>query len=681
MFDPFAIFRAIATLAAAVIVGSSTLIWYSRDALLPAGGAIWRQRVVLAVLVSSFIGVVATWVGVAGSAAAAAGVSALSINGSVIVTFLTRTGVGKIAIIEIVCAMAACIPTVIAWVTVKKSSTSDQALLSAALIAGLGLITYPFNSHPVSLNQVIAGPLSSMAHRLALAVWLGGLPALILLIGAGPVADDTRQLAAVVLRRFSRVATVAMAIILASGGLLTWFLVRNFPALIGTQYGYLLLVKLALLGGVLFIAQGLQRKLLPMLELKPGDSIIRSYARRVKFETVLALLIVLVASDMAGLAPPEHENIYWPLPFRFSFAATWPVPWVPTRVIGGAVLILAGLAIVVFRFVPSIKPGWSRLGANACLATGIGAALAGSALAFPAISVKAYPDTYLTTDIPFAATSVAGGLKHYEDNCTPCHGTSGHGDGPLASSMPGNQKPADLSAPHTALHTAGDLYWWVTHGFEASPMPGFADVLTYDERWDIINFLGAFAVGYQARTIEPRVFPGQYWLGPPDFQVTDETGAAKLLSDYQLKSAFLLVLLPCSQQSFDQDRARLEQLLQAKEGLANAGAKIILVAPGKICEPLRNLAKGKILVADHDIEDVVATYGLYTRTFHNRKMDVVRVPELHAEFLIDRSGYIRARWLPEEDDSWSDPGFIVGQLALLNREPPHPPPPDIHSQH
>jgi copper resistance protein D len=681
MFDPFAIVRAIATLAAAIVVGSSTLIWYSRDALLPAGGAIWRHRVVLAVMFSAFVSAAATWVGVAGSAAAAAGISALSIRGSVIATFLVKTSVGRITIFEIACAMAACIPAVIAWITVKKTPTSDRALLCAALIAGLGLAAYPFNSHPVTLEQAFMGPLSSMAHRLALAVWLGGLPALILLIGAGAVAGDTRQLAAVVLRRFSRVATVAMVIILASGGLLTWFLVRNFPSLIGTQYGYLLLIKLALLGGVLAIASGLQRKLLPMLERKPGDSIIRSYAGRVKIETLLACLIVVVASDMAGLAPPEHENIFWPLPFRFSLAATWPVPWVPTQAIGGAVLILAGLAIAAFRFVPSIKPGWFRLGANACLITGITAALAGSALAFPAISVKAYPDTYLTTDIPFTATSITAGLKHYEDNCTACHGVSGHGDGPLAASMPVNLKPADLSAPHTALHTAGDIYWWISHGFEGSSMPAFADVLKPEERWDLINFLGAFAVGYQARTIEPKIFPGQFWLGPPDFQVTDETGATKLLSDYQRKSAFLVVLFSCSEGGVGQERARFEQLLSAREQLGGLGAKIVLVAPGKICEPLRDLAKGKILVADHDIEDVVATYGLYTRSFHNRKMDVIRVPKLHAEFLIDRSGYIRARWLPDEDDSWSDLDYVLSQLRLLSLEPLHPPPPDIHSQH
>src|SRR5579883_422175 len=616
--DPLAIVRAVATLGEAVVVGSGVLIWFSRDALVPAGASIWRSRVAFSVLAASLIGAVAIWGGAIGAAAAAAGTSPFSINGQVLASFLFNTGVGHITILEIGCAMAACAPAVVAWATLKNPSASDTALLAAAALAGISLATFPFNSHPVTLDQQAAGLLASIAHRIALAVWLGGLPALILLIGAGPVADDSRLLAAVVLRRFSRLATVAMGVILATGVLLTWFLVGNFPGIIGTEYGRLLLLKLAFLAGVLVIAGGLQRHLLPLLELKPSDEGFRSYANRVKIESVLAVLIVVVASDMAGLPPPAHENIVWPLPFRFSFAATW---------------------------------------------------------------VQAYPDTYLTTDIPFSTASVAAGLRHYEENCTACHGVSGHGNGPLAASMPVDKKPADLSAPHTALHTAGDLYWWITHGISGTAMPGFGDVLNDDDRWDIINFLGAFAVGYQARSIEPKVFPNQYWLGPPDFQITDESGKTLLLSDYQLKSAFLLVIFSCSENNIDHEKARFEQLLSAKGQLEALGAKIILVAPGKVCDSLREQAAGRILLADHDPEDVAATYGLYTRSFHNRKMDVVRVPEAHVEFLIDRSGYIRARWLPEEDNSWSDLGFVEAQLEILSREPTHPPPPDIHSQH
>ena len=81
MIDPFAIVRAVATLAAAIVLGSGVLVWYTRDALAPAGGSVWRRRVVLSVLVAAFAGVVATWLGVVGAAAAAAGIGAFSVDG------------------------------------------------------------------------------------------------------------------------------------------------------------------------------------------------------------------------------------------------------------------------------------------------------------------------------------------------------------------------------------------------------------------------------------------------------------------------------------------------------------------------------------------------------------------------------------------------------------------------
>jgi putative copper resistance protein D len=39
------------------------------------------------------------------------------------------------------------------------------------------------------------------------------------------------------------------------------------------------------------------------------------------------------------------------------------------------------------------------------------------------------------------------------------------------------------------------------------------------------------------------------------------------------------------------------------------------------------------------------------------------------EFLIDRNGYMRARWIPSVDQSgWSDIATLSQQIGLLNRE-------------
>ena len=79
--------------------------------------------------------------------------------------------------------------------------------------------------------------------------------------------------------------------------------------------------------------------------------------------------------------------------------------------------------------------------------------LAGSALAFPAISVQAFPDTYLTTDIPYAATSITAGLNHYEAKLHSVPWRERPWQRPAGGEHASEQKPADLSAPHTALHT------------------------------------------------------------------------------------------------------------------------------------------------------------------------------------------------------------------------------------
>jgi hypothetical protein len=59
--------------------------------------------------------------------------------------------------------------------------------------------------------------------------------------------------------------------------------------------------------------------------------------------------------------------------------------------------------------------------------------------------------------------------------------------------------PADLTAGHLWGHTDGELFWWLAHGIEAPngkmAMPGFAAVLSEDQRWDLIDYIRAHNAG------------------------------------------------------------------------------------------------------------------------------------------------------------------------------------------
>ncbi len=671
--DPLALLRAVMTTAAAIVMGSGFLLWYVRDVLGKPGSTRWRARVMTMILVAAALGVVGTAGLVVGTAGAAAGAPSIFAVGAESVGLLVfQTWSGKVLLAAFACSVAALVAAAAAWLLRGRPRVSDTIGLVAADIAGLGLAVIAFASHPTSLEPEWLGLGLSILHRIALGLWLGGLPALVLLVGTGKgtIAGETAHVAYPILERFSRIAIAAMAVLLVTGTILAWMIVGNFASLIGTFYGLTLVAKLAALAAVLYIARGLRRHLLPKLAAEPSAAVLAKYATRVRIESGFALLIVLLASVMGNIAPPEHEDIFWLLPFRFSFRATWDLPWVPLMFIGGTALALAGGALTVLALRSSSRPEGLR--PRYGLALGGFTILAGGALALPAISVQAFPGTFLTPNVDFAVESISQGIGKYEENCIVCHGIGGRGDGPIGSILA--VKPADLTAPHAARHTAGDMFWWLTHGIPNSNMPPFDETLSVEDRWDVINFLQAFTLGYQGRLISAQVLPDRPWLGPPDLSVTDETGEALRLRDYRRQSALLLVIA-----QGPRGRARVEQLIAARNQLAKLGAKIVLVAPGPDGESLRKLAEGKILLVDKDTDAAAETFGLFMRSLTNAKTESVRVPEQDAEFLIDRSGYLRARWLPWEDrdiTGWNDRDTLERQLTLLRQEPDWPPPKD-----
>src|SRR5690606_9306444 len=109
------------------------------------------------------------------------------------------------------------------------------------------------------------------------------------------------------------------------------------------------------------------------------------------------------------------------------------------------------------------------------------------AVALPKFAVDAYPETYQNTPVPFDALSISNGARHFAENCTSCHGPQGAGNGILAKTF--DPPPADLlTEPHTARHTAGDFFHWLSYGLKNTGMPGFAANLTEEDRWDTVNY-------------------------------------------------------------------------------------------------------------------------------------------------------------------------------------------------
>ncbi|MCA9918933.1 MAG: CopD family protein [Anaerolineales bacterium] len=102
------------------------------------------------------------------------------------------------------------------------------------------------------------------------------------------------------------------------------------------------------------------------------------------------------------------------------------------------------------------------------------------------------PAKFATNPILPDAESIAIGQELFNENCIACHGPEGRGDGPTALTL--NPPPADFAAGHTAIHTDGDLYYWILQGIEESAMPAFGDQITEEQAWHLVNYVRRLSV-------------------------------------------------------------------------------------------------------------------------------------------------------------------------------------------
>jgi putative copper resistance protein D len=288
------------------------------------------------------------------------------------------------------------------------------------------------------------------------------------------------------------------------------------------------------------------------------------------------------------------------------------------------------------------------------------------------MAIDAYPTTYVRPAVPYTAISIARGLAHYRTHCARCHGPAGYGDGPAGAGLP--RRPADLTARHAADHTVGDLFWWLGRGIPQSGMPGFADRLGDEDRWDVVNFLRTLAAAEQTRSLGSVVSPGASVVAP-DFSYSTGIGEPRNLKDLRGRRVVLLALfrLPDS-------LPRLHELARAEPDLARVGAHVLAIpleSPSDVYRALGGRAAALDVAVDGAAE-VATTYALFDRD--RGPVGVLGAPAQggHMELLIDRQGYLRARFLARDGGGWSDTARLVAEAEALAREAPQAPAPDDH---
>jgi copper transport protein len=264
-----------------------------------------RLRALL--LLAAVAGAASAAAGVVFHAAEAAGVAAASALDATILREELGTRFGTVWAL-----------TALAWLGFGILLAASRRPLSPrwalVLLAPLGFVALEpaLSGHPSTQSPVALLLPANVAHVLAASVWLGGLAALLFVLPAATrelePAGRSRLLAAALVR-FSPVALLCVAVILLTGIGQGYAYVRELENLLDTAYGRAVLIKLALLIGLLIpLAAYNRRRSVPGLERiaaggePPGRAGVL-LRRALRGEVALAVVILGVTAALAGYAP------------------------------------------------------------------------------------------------------------------------------------------------------------------------------------------------------------------------------------------------------------------------------------------------------------------------------------------------------------------------------------------
>ncbi len=488
-------------------------------------------------------------------------------------------------------------------------------------LATLALALQAGHSHAASMSHGLSLLLASdVVHLLAAGAWLGGLLPLLLVIRECPA-----KAAALAARWFSPLGKLCLVALTATAMIQGWKLVESVPGLVGTAYGWMALVKLGLFGVLFGFAVVNRYRLAPALLRDDPAAAKRALIWAIAVQTGFALAIVAAAAVLGSLAPAMDQQPVWPFADRFTLETIGEDPDFRNEVLG-ALLALAGSAVLLVAAI--MLRHWVRWGAAVCAVLVAWFAVPHLDLLF----IPAYPTSFYTSPTHFAATSIMDGAALFPQNCAMCHGPEGHGDGPAAKGLP--VPPADLTAAHLWMHSDGELFWWLSHGMEAPEgglaMPGFAPVLSDNQRWALIDFIRAYNAGLTFQATGSYSPP----LQAPELQAHCESGRDVTLAD--LRGGFVRLVIGTAPPN------------------PTPGVTTILVTPVPASPP----SPGVCIAGDETLPHAYAI--------------VSGLPDgemAGTQFLIDGDGWLRAVQEATIQPGWNDPQKLQADIHELATHP------------
>jgi len=188
------------------------------------------------------------------------------------------------------------------WWAGKRHMASrfpGYSLLIAAVVIAFSRSS---SGHLADFDDFSVQQIGDWLHLLAVSCWVGSLVAIAFLFPLSRVdIEDQNDCLRRLADRYYFLFGPLLAVLVLTGWYNSWLLVRNYPALMSTPYGWILSVKLLLFFVLVF------RYLAP-----PGHGLDRSlyvmkFLRRIRIEVFLILGIILCVAFLIHRVPARHQ--------------------------------------------------------------------------------------------------------------------------------------------------------------------------------------------------------------------------------------------------------------------------------------------------------------------------------------------------------------------------------------
>ena len=229
----------------------------------------------------------------------------------VVGTVLMQTGFGHAWLCRLVGACLLALAFAVTLPAGRRGATWARTLAVASAAAFAGTLAWSGHGAGGLGLAAIVHPAADVMHLIAAAAWVGALGPLALMLASAPPDAESIAIAHRAAVRFSALGIASVATLLLTGVVNAGYLVGSFPALVGTDYGRLLLAKIALFFAMVAIAAVNRLRFTPQL-LRAGTATgefeaLRRLRRNAVMEVFAGAVIIGIVGVLGTQPPAIHQ--------------------------------------------------------------------------------------------------------------------------------------------------------------------------------------------------------------------------------------------------------------------------------------------------------------------------------------------------------------------------------------